>query len=75
VSLSQLSTSTLAQQTLQHNQLDLEIASHNLPLAHLQELCEDLEINNLLGRMVTFYVASQGWVDRNRFVLCPLIFL
>ena len=52
-------TRTIPPQTLLQNQLDLDIASHDLPTAHLRELCEDLEINNILGRMVTFDIASR----------------
>jgi hypothetical protein len=75
VSLSQLASSTLPQQTLQCNQLDLDIASHDLPLACLWELREDLEINNILGRMVTFDVALRNWVSWDRYVLCPFVSL
>ena len=64
-------TRTIPPQTLLQNQLDLDIASHDLPTAHLRELREDLEINNILGRMVTFDIASRTWVDWDRYVfLC-----
>jgi hypothetical protein len=75
VSASQLTTSPIPLQTLLQNQLDLDIASHDLPTAHLRELREDLEINNILGRMVTFDVASRTWVDWDRYVFCLQISL
>jgi hypothetical protein len=64
--LSQLASGTAPMDTLRRNQLNLDIASHDLPLAHLRELQEDLEINNILGRMVTFDVVTQTWVDWQR---------
>ena len=44
------------------DQLWLDIASHDLPLPQLCELLEELEVNNVLGYMVTFDIASKKWV-------------
>ena len=66
VFLSQLASGTVPLETLRRNQQELDIASHNLPLPRLRELSEDLEINNTLGRMVSFDVVTQTWVDWQR---------
>jgi hypothetical protein len=55
-------------ETPHRNQQNLEIASHDLPLARLRELSEDLEITNILGRMVTFDVLTLTWVEWQRYV-------
>ena len=66
VFLLQLTSGTVPLETLCHNQQELDIASHDLPLPHLLELSEDLEINNTLGCMVSFNVVTQIWVDWQR---------
>ncbi|KIM83577.1 hypothetical protein PILCRDRAFT_782995 [Piloderma croceum F 1598] len=63
VFLSQLGSS---HDTPHHDQQTLDIASHDLPLARLRELSEDLEITNTLGRMVTFDVFTRTWVEWQR---------
>ena len=48
------------------DQLWLDIASHDLPLPQLHELLEELEVDNVLGYMVTFGITSKKWVDWDR---------
>ena len=47
-------------------QLQLDIASHDLPRPQLCELLEELEVNNTLGYMVTYDIVSRKWVDWDR---------
>lgn len=60
------SSSSSSTSTSPDQQLRLDIASHDLPRPQLRELLDELEVNNVLGYMVTYNVISKKWVDWER---------
>lgn len=48
------------------HQLRLDIASYDLPRPQLRALRDELEVNNILGYMVTYNVTTKKWVDWDR---------